>query len=89
MKRCPQLSERKAQYISLSLVEASSPRVINEFFKIVSNEYNKIKKESGKIIEAQDVYNCDEIGFQGEKSDFVSKNIREKKLKKFPKNTWK
>ena len=66
MKRWSKISERKAQYISLSRAEASSPRVINKFFEIVKNENDKIEKENGQIIEAQDVYNCDDIGFCGE-----------------------
>ena len=63
MKRWPKLSERKSQYLSISRAQESSLRVINKFFEIVKNEYDKIDKESDQIIEAQDVNNCDEIGF--------------------------
>jgi hypothetical protein len=61
LKRWPMLSERKAQNISRERAVASTPEIINNFFEIVATVYAQIGE-----MDPQDVYNCDEIGFNGE-----------------------
>jgi len=61
LKRWPVLSERKAQNISRERAVASTPEIINNFFEIIATAYAQIGE-----IDPQDVYNCDEIRFNGE-----------------------
>jgi hypothetical protein len=60
LKRWPTLSLRKAQNMPKSRAIASNPEVIDRFFTMLRSHYEKLSE-----IDPRDVYNCDEIGFNG------------------------
>ena len=59
---------QKSRNITRNRAEASKPEIIDNFFRLIKTEYDKIENEQKKCLNAEDVNNLDEIDFNGEQN---------------------
>ena len=70
----------KSKILIIKRAQVSDPDIIDNFFEMVKNEFDKI--ELNEQIEAKDVYNCDEIEFNSvlRSRKFIGRRKREQKF---------